>query len=154
MHRQHTSITVIRQALPPNSAVGREIPVHADRWQLSKLRWRAEAADGRDFGFEMDTPLHHGDIVCCNDYSYYIIHQTEEMVLVVNTADKEMATKIAWSIGNLHQLLQVNGEELISADDPSLRQLFDQLHVAYKVESRRFEPMRSAVSHHHHNHTH
>jgi len=147
-------MTVIRQVLTRSSAVGREIPIHVDRWQLSKLRWRAAADDGREFGFEVDEPLHHGDIVCCNDYNYYTIHQTSETVLVVNTTEKEVVTKLAWSIGNLHQLLQVSGSELICADDPSLRQLFDQLHIAYKVESRQFEPMRSASAHHHHHHAH
>jgi len=154
MHRNNTSLTVVRHSLPHSAAHGREIPVHVDRWQLAKLRWRAEAEDGRDFGIEVEEPLHHGDIVCTNDYSYYVIDQLPETVLVVKTTDAEKATRIAWSIGNLHQLLQINSDELISADDPSLRQLFDQLHIEYKVETRRFEPMRSAIGHHHHSHSH
>lgn len=153
MHRQQTSLTVVRCALPRKSTAEREIPIHADRMQLEKLRWRATAEDGRDFGFDVDTPLRHGDIICANDYHDYVINQLPEPVLVLNIEDTEARVRISWFIGNLHQLLQINGNVLITADDPALRHLFDQQHTAYVSETRRFEPLRS-TAHHHHDHAH
>ncbi len=153
MSHNHTpSLTIIRGKLSYPNPTGRCIVISADRWQLAKLRWRGTASDQREFGFELESPLAHGDLVWENDYGYYLIQQTPEPVLVITShAITETAT-LAWSIGNLHQPLQINGHELIVPDDPAVRQLCQQQQISFEAEHRVFQPIRSVVGHSHHHH--
>jgi urease accessory protein len=152
MHRETTALTIVRQTLHHTHRSGRAIPIVADRWQLAKTRWRATAADGREFGFELEYPLRHGDVILENDYGHYVLEQSPESVLVFTMGDIETTASLAWSIGNLHQPLQVLPGELVAADDPALRQWCDQQHVTCRVEFRVFQPLRTAAGHHHHHH--
>ena len=152
MHRATTAITIIRHALHGSRHAGRAIAVSTDRWQLAKHRWRATATDGRDFGFELDHPMQHGDVILENDYGHYVIEQAAEPVLVFSIGDATAAATLAWSIGNLHQPLQVTADELVASDDPALRQWCDQQQVPYRNEQRIFQPIRAASGHHRHHH--
>ena len=150
MNASTTSITIIREpstGTPPQSSL---ISIPADRWQLAKTRWRATAADGREFGFELAQPLQDGDAVWSNDYGVYVVRQIPEDVLVVHHQADLAAMALAWEIGNLHQPVQITAHEMITADDPSLRQFFAQKHVAYSQDKRVFQPVRTMTSHHHH----
>ena len=153
MHRTNHAITVIRQAYAESIGVnGRPIPIRVDRWQLAKLRWRGVAADEREFGFDLETPLVHGDVIWANDYGYYVIQQTPEPVLVITSHEITQTAAISWSIGNLHQALQINGHELVVADDPAVRTLCQQQHIPFECAHRVFQPMRAVLGHSHHHH--
>lgn len=121
-------------------------PIHVDRWTLAKTRWRGAARDGREFGFELEHPLTHGDVVADG----YVIEQQPEPVLVVHYHDAREAATLAWSIGNLHQPVQVAETELITADDPAVRNYFAQQSIAFTSDERVFQPLRAAAHHHHH----
>jgi len=152
MNASSTSITIIRDHLHDPVHHGRIIPIKADRWQMAKLRWRGTAADGREFGFELTHPLQHGDAVWTNDYGIYVVEQAEEDVLIIPRTEGNEIIAMAWAIGNLHQPLQVTENELIAADDPGLRQLFAQQNISFETGKRVFQPIRSVISHHHHEH--
>jgi len=154
MNRQTPSITIIRHRLEHYYQSGRLIPVPVDRWQLAKLRWKAAADDGREFGFDLEHVLQHEDVICENDYGYYVIHQTTEPVLVINLHDAASAAVVAWSVGNLHQPLQVTKDALITIDDPAVRQLCQQQHIEFSLDQRIFQPVRTVIGHHHHHHHH
>ncbi len=138
-----TDITIIRHH-HHGKPDGNPIPVRVDRWTLAKTRWRGEADDGKSFGFDLEHPLTHGDLIADN----YIIQQTPEPVLVIPRAPEMDIATLAWSIGNLHQALQVTPRELITADDPALRPLLDGMNLYYRCEQRIFNPLRG--QHHHH----
>jgi urease accessory protein UreE len=89
-----------------------------------------------------------------NDYGYYVIQQMPEPVLVINLDDASTAAVVAWSVGNLHQPLQVTKEALITIDDPAVRQLCQQQHIEFSIDQRIFEPVRTVIGHHHHHHDH
>ena len=137
-------ITIIHHAT--KSASGGAIPVRVDRWTLAKTRWRGTADDGRAFGFDLHHPLTHGDVIA----EGYVIEQQAEDVLVVPLCDVRTSAELAWSIGNLHQPVQVNGTELIAADDSAVRNYFGQRQVAFRQERRVFQPLRAVHGHHHH----
>jgi urease accessory protein len=131
------------------------IPIQVDRLTLQKRRWRATAADGTDFGIEVDHPLANGAVVHQSECCLYRITQSTEPVLDVAlppTADA--VARLAWSIGNLHFPLQVLPDRVRVADDPALRQLFDQLGVPPRAIEAVFEPGTSTTGHHHHHHDH
>lgn len=150
MNHDTSALTIIRGKLADVRPTGRFISISADRWQLAKLRWRAAAADEREFGFELEKPLAHGDVVWENDYGYYVIQQIPEPVLVITSHEITQAAALAWAIGNLHQSLQINGNDLIVADDPAVRQLCAQQRIACTAEHRVFQPLRTVIGHHHH----
>lgn len=152
MHTQSISLTLVRHPLADGHFIRKIIPIRTDRWQLAKLRWRATATDGREFGFELDSPLKQGDAVWENYDGTYVIDQETEDVLVVAIPELHEAAALAWAIGNLHQALQVNAKELITEDDSSVRHLLEQLGITFKPEQRVFQPLRSAHLAHHHDH--
>jgi len=122
--------------------------LRVDRWTLAKTRWRAKAEDGREFGFDLDHPLSHGDLIADG----YVIEQVPEVVFVIPVTDIKQAASLAWSIGNLHQLVQVADGELIAADDPGIRKFMHAMELPHRCETRIFQPLRSHSIHHHHHH--
>ena len=54
---------LVRQPIEPSAAELPEVELVADRFKLQKRRWRGQAEDGSDFGFELSEPLEHGAFV-------------------------------------------------------------------------------------------
>ena len=51
------------------------VELTVSRFKLQKRRWRAEAADGTDFGFDLEQPLTHGAMFFQTATARYIIAQ-------------------------------------------------------------------------------
>lgn len=135
---------------PVHQAVVR---VRATRQELSKTRWRIAAEDGTDFGFDLHHPLHDGDVIHVNDHKAYVITQEPEPVLVVEPgADRVQWARAGWTLGNLHQPVEVTEQGLRLADEPAARQRIQQLGLTYRVEQGVFRPPRTAAHGHHHDH--
>jgi urease accessory protein len=133
-------------------ALGR-VALAVDRLTLAKRRWRGEATDGREFGFDLEYPLGDGDIFHTTDSVAYVIAQKAETVLEVSLADDPAAAaRLGWVIGNLHFQLEVAGAVIRVADDPALRQLFEREHVHYHEREAVFRPLGGGHSHGHHHH--
>ncbi|HMP74098.1 MAG TPA: urease accessory protein UreE, partial [Kiritimatiellia bacterium] len=130
----------------------RNIALRIDRLTLAKRRWRATAEDGADFGFDLDTPLRHGQCFFADGPTRYHIHQTEEPVLEVDVTDLDDAMRLAWSIGNLHQAMQPLPSAIRMPDDPALHALLQSLGRPPRQTIARFEPLRATAHHHHHHH--
>lgn len=137
----------------PAAASGRVIDVRAPRHQLAKTRWRASAEDGCDFGFDLEHPLRHGDVIHVDGATSYRIAQEEEPVLdIALGGDAARAAFIAWSLGNLHQPVEIRGAHLRVADDPASRAALDHLRVPFAPCRAVFQPVRAAAHHHHERH--
>lgn len=138
-------ITMVRHAFQGHA--GHTVScLRVDRWTLAKTRWRGKAEDGKEFGFDLEHPLSHGDLIADG----YKIEQLPEPVFVIPVDDARQAASLAWSIGNLHQLVQVADGELIVADDPGIRKLVHATKLPHRSETRIFQPLRSHGIHHHH----
>lgn len=140
----HDDITMIHHPVPGEGCGA--IPLRVDRWTLAKTRWRGTADDGRTFGFDLHHPLKHGDGFADG----YVIEQQPEDVLVVVLNGIRSAAELAWSIGNVHQPVQISDTEIIAPDDGAVRNLFQQQGVVYSAQQRVFQPVRAAHGHHHH----
>jgi urease accessory protein len=128
------------------------IGLSAERLSLVKRRWRGCAADGREFGFDLERPLKHGDIFFETSTHIYTIVQTSEPVLRVELSSPDQAARIAWQIGNLHFPLMPGAGFLLVEDDIALRQMFEREHVHFSAISAVFQPFAGAAGHHHHHH--
>lgn len=121
------------------------IALHAPRRQLAKRIWRAAAEDGTEFGFDLASPLKHGDVIMSGPDRQYVVTQEPEPVLEVplNMAPSAAAA-LGWAIGNLHVELSSEPHRLLAPDEPAVRQLLTRLQVAYAPVPAVFRPGRFA----------
>ena len=132
------------------------VRVRASRQELAKTRWRTSAEDGTDFGFDLHHPLADGAVIHVQDQRAYVMAQEPEPVLVVDPgADRAQWARAGWTLGNLHQPVEVTEHGLRMADEPAARQRIAQLGLAFRVEQSVFHPPRAAAhAHHDHHHDH
>lgn len=129
------------------------VPLRADRRTLAKTRWRGRAEDGVEFGFDLSHPLAHGQPFHADDTRVYVIEQTAEPVLeILLGEERDKTALLAWSVGNLHQPIQVLPDRLRVADDPALRALAESLGLTVKFGEAIFQPARTSTGHSHHHH--
>ena len=115
------------------------------RLTVAKRIWRGTAADGVEFGFELERPLRHGDTFWQTATARYVIAQQPEAVVEVSLAvAPSAATGIGWAVGNLHLELQAESTRLLAPDEPAVRQLFERLQVSYQPTTAIFRPGRFA----------
>ena len=134
----HGPIADPNDALPP-------VSLRVDRITLAKRLWRGAADDGMEFGFELTTPLKHGDVVHQTSIARYVITQQEEAVVEISLdVAPSAAAGIGWAIGNLHLELSAEATRLVAADEPAVRQLLERLKVPCRQKKAIFRPGRFA----------
>jgi urease accessory protein len=148
-------MNLIRSARPSAEAGLSEIAVRASRQTLAKRLWRGAADDGTDFGFELETPLGHGDVVWTSPLANYVIRQQPEPVLEIPLdVSPDAAAVIGWAVGNLHFAIEAQSTRLLAPDDSGLRQSLDRLGIHYHDLTAVFQPHRLAVKLVGHGHDH
>jgi urease accessory protein len=148
-------MNLVRSALNSPQAGLPEVAIRADREKLGKRLWRGAADDGTDFGFELEAPLSHGDVVWTAAQANYVIRQQSEPVLEIPLdVSPEAAAVIGWAVGNLHFAIEAQSTRLLAPDDPGLRQSLDRLGVHYHEIVEVFQPHRLAVKLVGHGHDH
>src|SRR3954469_11779489 len=134
---------LIRAVLPAPDLSLTETALRADRITLAKRLWRGNAGDGAEFGFELLSPLKHGDTVFQSSSARYVVRQAEEPVVEISLdVAPSAAAGIGWAIGNLHLELSAEPTRLIAADEPAVRQLLERLKVPYRSTTAIFRPGR------------
>ena len=122
-----------------------EVSLRVQRLTLAKRLWRGTADDGSEFGFELDTPLKHGDTFFQSATARYTVQQHPEPVIEVSLdVAPSAAAGIGWAVGNLHLELQAEPARLLAPDESAVRQLFDRLKVPFKQTAAIFRPGRFA----------
>ncbi len=145
MHLVHAAITA-DPGLP-------EIAIAVDRRQLAKRLWRATAADGTEFGFELGSPLGHGETVFATSTARYVIRQLPEPVLEIPLPTAHDAAAVTgWAVGNLHFPIEAQPTCLLAPDDIALRQSLERMGIAYRAVAEVFRPHRFAAGAEPHNH--
>ena len=130
----------------PDSSLA-EVPLRADRQVLSRRIWRGKADDGAEFGFELESPLRHGQTVAQTAKARYVIRQNPEPLLEIPLdVVTDAAAVIGWAVGNLHFAIEAQPQQILTPDDPGLRQALDRLGVHYRPLSGVFQPHRLSAS--------
>jgi len=126
------------------------VGIAASRETLAKKRWRATAADHVEFGFDLEHPLAHGDLVHRSESAVYRLEQLPEPVLETPLGgDPAQAALLAWRVGNLHFPVELAGGFLRVADDPALRRMFEREDVPFRGAVAIFQPVAAATPHSH-----
>jgi urease accessory protein len=122
-----------------------EVALTVDRLTLAKRIWRGTAADGVEFGFELEKRLQPGEVFWQTASARYVVRQQPEAVLEVPLEmTPSAAAGIGWAVGNLHLELQSEPTRLLAPDEPAVRQLFARLNVPFKPITAVFRPGRFA----------
>ncbi len=136
---------LINAPLPSPDSGLPEVALTVERITLAKRIWRGVAADGVEFGFELEKPLRHGESFWQTATARYVVQQTPEAVVEVSLdVAPSAAAGIGWAVGNLHLELQAEATRLLAPDEPAVRQLLDRLKVPFTQTTAIFRPGRFA----------
>ena len=128
------------------------VTLPVERLTLRKRRWRGVAADGEEFGFDLERPLADGDVFFQSDASVYHLAQRPEPVLEIPLGDDPVeAARLGWRLGNLHFPLAVTEDDhvALAVDDPAVRAMLTREHLAFSPAERVFRPLSGGHSHGH-----
>ncbi len=138
---------IIRAALDPSKRAGREVELEVDRHTLAKLRWRGDAEDGREFGFDLTEPLRGGDAFYYKEGVTYVIVQLPEPVFEIPLTTPTDGARIGWMIGNLHFPLDIGEDVVYVPDDIAIRQMLVREGISFTEADRVFRPARHGHVH-------
>ncbi len=131
------------------------IPLKVERRVLAKRRWRGQAEDGKDFGFDLEAPLSHGDCFFVDGDKRYALEQAPEAVFRVPYPDQQEAAHRAWQVGNLHFPAQFAESCLLVENDLAVKQMLERNDIPFEEALEVFQPVVAASGHHHsHDHEH
>ena len=142
------ALEIIRGPVTSCEAHSSAIELRVDRPTLAKRRWRATAADGAEFGFDLREPLSDGSVFFHNGIHTYVVRQLPESLLCVRLTSPEQAALVAWQIGNLHFSIMVREAELLVEDDPAIRQMFQREEIIFGSTEAVFRPLGGGGHHH------
>ena len=120
------------------------VELRTDRRTLAKRLWRATAADGTEFGFQLLRPLSPGDTLHQTATARYVIVQDPEPVLEIPLSNlpASAVAGIGWAVGNLHLELSSEAARLLTPDEPAARQLLARIQIFYTPTTAVFRPGR------------
>jgi len=126
------------------------VSLQVDRRKLAKRRWRGKAADGAEFGFDLEHPLAPGTPFHEASDKVYVIEQLPETVLKIPFRDTRQAANYGWMVGNMHFPADFADDAVLAEDDPAVRQMLNRNNIPYEETTAIFQPAANAAAHHHH----
>jgi urease accessory protein len=143
-------VKIIKEFNPINPQVFKNpISLIVERRVLAKRRWRGQAQDGANFGFDLISPLRHGICFHAEEDKNYIIDQKPEVVFRIPFPDQKEAAHRAWQVGNLHFPAQFLESYLLVEGDLAVRLMLERNQIPFEEGMEVFQPVLAATSHHH-----
>ncbi len=121
--------------------VAERIPLAVERRLFLKRRWRGVAADGLEFGFDLESRLRHGGVIHRSESADYIVLQEPETVYQLSPTDTDQAALMGWKIGNLHLGIQVIDGFIRAVRDSAVQQLCEREGWPLQEASVVFNPL-------------
>lgn len=123
-----------------------QVVLAAERREFLKRRWRGTAADGTEFGFDLESRLSDGGLIFHQSGIDYIVRQLPEKVYQVPFENPAHAALVAWKVGNLHLPAQILDQSILVLHDEAMTQLLSREGWAFEEPILLFTPMK-AVAH-------
>lgn len=139
-------ITDHLSALDPTK---RKIALHVDRRKLAKRRWRGQASDGADFGFDLAHPFSHDIPFHETDDIVYVIEQDPEVVFKIPFHDARTGALYGWMVGNMHFTADFREDAILVENDPAIRQMLERNQIAFEETTTVFQPPVTTKAHQH-----
>lgn len=141
---------IIKELNPINPEMfERTVSLNVERRVLAKRRWRGQAEDGTDFGFDLVVPLSNGICFHAEGDKNYVIDQKPEVVFRVPFPDQQEAAHRAWQVGNLHFPAQFLESYLLVEGDHAVRLMLERNQIPFEEGMEVFQPVLAATGHHH-----
>lgn len=141
---------IIKELNPINPEMfERAVSLNVERRVLAKRRWRGQAEDGTDFGFDLVVPLSNGICFHAEGDKNYVIDQKPEVVFRVPFPDQREAAHRAWQVGNLHFPAQFLESYLLVEGDHAVRLMLERNQIPFEEGMEVFQPVLAATGHHH-----
>lgn len=121
----------------------RQIVLTVERRLFLKRRWRSHAEDGTEFGFDLETRLIDGCVICHKDGSDYLVRQLPETVYQIPFESPTHAALVAWKTGNLHLPAQLLDESILVLHDEAMTQLLEREGWIFSEPEVVFTPMKT-----------
>ncbi len=122
--------------------VSEQVELLVERRLFLKRRWRGVAADGTEFGFDLEVRLKHGGVIHQTESFDYVVRQEPEQVYQIQPNSADEAALMGWKIGNLHLGVQVVDGRIRITHDVAVLQLFEREGWAFEEVSVVFNPLR------------
>jgi urease accessory protein len=136
-------ILIKNKAVPHSTRpVSEQVHLVVERALFLKRRWRLDAPDGTEFGFDLETRLSHGCVIHQTDSHDYVILQQPELTYEIETPTPEFAALVGWKVGNLHFPVQVLPDRIRILHDSAITQLFEREKWQVSEVEAIFNPMR------------
>jgi urease accessory protein len=120
-----------------------QILLTAERRQFLKRRWRATAADGTEFGFDLESRLTDGCVVHHENGNDYIVRQLPEIVYEIPITSPDQAALVGWKAGNLHMPAQILPDCIRILHDDAMKQLLEREEWPFTEPEVVFAPMKA-----------
>lgn len=141
---------IIKELNPINPEMfERTVSLNVERRVLAKRRWRGQAEDGTDFGFDLVLPLSNGICFHAEGDKNYVIDQKPEVVFRIPFPDQREAAHRAWQVGNLHFPAQFLESYLLVEGDQAVRLMLERNQIPFEEGMEVFQPVLAATGHHH-----
>jgi urease accessory protein UreE len=145
--------TAREDALVGESADYRKTTITLPLEDRQKTHGRRRSDDGIEFAISLEpgSTIADGDcLILEKERVVVVVRETAEAVFVVRPRSNQEWAYFAYQIGNRHQKLMLNTNELVCLQDPAVRSLFEQMHVVYTEDRRPFTPATVSSDHHSH----
>jgi len=149
-----TFMNLITQKLSEIPTGAEVVQLSVDRHKLARRRWRGEAADGTDFGFDVTEALDHGDAFFSSDGKVYVIDQQPEACFEIHLSEPKQSAWMGWMIGNLHFKAAFTDDSILVQDDLAVEQMLEREHIHFHRVQRVFQPSKQGGHSHDHDHGH
>lgn len=135
---------LVTQMLSPLSTrpASEQIELLVERRLFLKRRWRGVAADGTEFGFDLESRLKHGCVIHQTEEADYVVRQEPETIYQIRPGSADEAALMGWKIGNLHLGVQIMDGLIRIAHDSAVLQLCERESWAFEEVSVVFNPLR------------
>ena len=136
---------LIQNALAPSSdlSADNQVVLAAERRQFLKRRWRGNAEDGTEFGFDLETRLTDGCVIFQEGGKDYIVRQLPEKVYELDLVSPDQAALVAWKVGNLHLPAQIFPSSIRVLHDEAMTQLLQREGWEFSEPKVIFTPMKA-----------
>lgn len=131
-----------KAALQSTRSVAEQVHLVVERAMFLKRRWRLDAPDGTEFGFDLETRLNPGCVIHQTESHDYVILQRPELTYEIETPTPEFAALVGWKVGNLHFPVQILPDRIRILHDSAITQLFEREKWQVSEVEAIFNPMR------------
>lgn len=136
---------LIQKSIAPESSLpaDSQVILAAERRQFLKRRWRGNAEDGTEFGFDLESRLTDGCVIFQAEGKDYIVRQLPESVYEIRLESPDHAALVAWKVGNLHLPAQIFPDSIRVLHDEAMTQLLQREGWSFTEPEVIFTPMKA-----------